>query len=1133
MSKVFRLYNIQGDNNILDWETSKVYGSQAIKEITDPDGADAKKEITSIPSPFARVDLIKTAFKDVVDLANRDESDKEYMKFDGNSIYHRMVSDTLDVAELFFNIDKFHNELDIIVWDRKRDLDINNVFGKTLDRYLKSDAKGNDPFNFSKFERIYLLKYIGPDRPASLNIIGATSPATLFFSSANDLSYVSKNIINGSDRPFDKSYQPLYKRDFEFQKYLYAFRKAYGVSEFQNHFPEIDHYMMSSSGKTCNYSFLNEEQKKEIDLLDASSISEYEPINIGENGADTLDILGKLFHKKKKDNDIFQSSNFIIKSSLYKGDRKPFVLPIEAGNTYANLKYTSDEWGIDFKAPYFDNIGINDRRLPFVQDQYPYLTISDFLEDTIVRMPYKLNDESYFDGNLKKSENSYLLPLTTTFFTYFTEKEIQENVFGIKKMFELSELAGGSVKVTLRIPIKGNNQIRFIEYNRVYFESSSPDIVNNDGALFEKKIGLGIFPLVKFPENVNKHYRIALFEKGQRDVRLKFIRENSTVETEAHIVREAKNYDLNIASKEAYVINDNFDRIRVELGDSWGVIIPKFKSSTGNKIYTFAVDFGTTNTHIEYSYVTSNAQQNSTANSFDIPHTERQLHRLHTLYADRDINGAFVHNFIPDTVGDKDEFTFPMRTVFSEWNNNDRSQNNYALANGNIPFLYEKEMFPDSYNEVRTELKWRGEEDYPLVKMFLESLFLLFRNKVLINGGKLENTKVVWFYPASMNTSRYDDFNQIWQKLYKDYFGSNVESNLIPISESTAPYRYYRKKRGAKSDVVTIDVGGGTTDVYIVEDNQPKMLLSFLFASNAVFGDAFNWDSDNNGYVNLYAERFKETLKDTEAAELLVPFDQIESRKSSPDIIAFFFSLISNKKVNGNEELNFLFKLSQNKRLKFVFILFYGSILYFIAKAMKSKGLKQPLTLAFSGNGSKTLRVLSSSNDTIGEFANLIFNGVFDSDNNKLEIKFEDEPKKATSKGGIIDLTKQTPRDIKPIKYTLVGHEMDIEASEIEKLKYEEVDEQMQDMIVNSVLEFIDFLFQLHEGNDEFLTRSLGADENILKMVLDISRDKVELSQSLKAALNTKKGNKAIEETLFFYPLIGVLHEIALKISNM
>jgi hypothetical protein len=331
MAKVFRLHDIQGDNTLTDWQVSKIYGPQAISEIKDPDGADAKKEITSIPSPFARIDLVKTAFKEVVRMANLQKNHTEYESFDGKTIYHRMVSDAWDVAEIFFNFEKYRDKFEIIIWDKERDLNVKNVFGKTMQRYLESDSRGDDPYNFVKLKRFYLLNYIGPGKPSNLNIVGATSPATLFFSSSNDLDYVSQNVIMGNDRPFDKVYQPLYKRDFEFQKYLYTFRKAYGENSFHNDFPEIDDYLTSRSGKVCNFNFLNDEQKNEISRLDESSINNYESIKIGANGNDTLDILGKPFHKKSSISN--WKSEFEIKSTKVQTEKLPLVLPVEAGTT--------------------------------------------------------------------------------------------------------------------------------------------------------------------------------------------------------------------------------------------------------------------------------------------------------------------------------------------------------------------------------------------------------------------------------------------------------------------------------------------------------------------------------------------------------------------------------------------------------------------------------------------------------------------------------------------------------------------------------------------------------------------------------------------------------------------------------
>jgi hypothetical protein len=173
------------------------------------------------------------------------------------------------------------------------------IFGENLRRYLELDANGDDPYNFSRLERIYMLNYIGSDRPASMNIVGATSPATLFFSSANDLSYISRNISFGQHRPFSKEYQPLYKRDFEFQKYLYAFRQAYGECNFHRNFPEVDNYLIRIGG-VSNYTFLTQMQKDMIDHLDTDSINQYEPIiAVDESGIVRPEILGRRFHNKR------------------------------------------------------------------------------------------------------------------------------------------------------------------------------------------------------------------------------------------------------------------------------------------------------------------------------------------------------------------------------------------------------------------------------------------------------------------------------------------------------------------------------------------------------------------------------------------------------------------------------------------------------------------------------------------------------------------------------------------------------------------------------------------------------------------------------------------------------------------
>jgi hypothetical protein len=705
-------------------------------------------------------------------------------------------------------------------------------------------------------------------------------------------------------------------------------------------------------------------------------------------------------------------------------------------------------------------------------------------------------------------------------------------------MFELKNINGG-VTAILRVPIKNN---KHIEYRRTYFETLSPDIEkNNDGALIDKKFGLGVMPLVKLPEKAKKHYRIALFDfdttdSGRRDMLLTFWNGSKRVtDTDVvHRVREDKNIELSISSVEAYAVNNSFDRINIQVGNARCVLVPRFKDfkNTGNK-FTFAVDFGTTNTHIEYSI-------DGNSKTFNISKDDKQIHRLHKDVFDQDANEAFNHNFVPEEISDGTEYTFPIRTVFTE--RKGISYDDiipYTLVDGNVAFLYEKAIVP-KYNNPITDMKWGGVHDKQM-RMFLENICILMRNKVILNDGNLEDTKIIWFYPASMDEGRKIKFNKIWTDLYKKYFVNELQpdnkvpdedisnKNVISISESAAPFQYYRQKRGAKTNVVTIDIGGGTTDVYVVEDTKAKILLSFRFASEAIFGDAYGWDSDENGYVNMYSNRFIDVLRNNKLDGLTRAVNGIMDRKRSPDIIAALFSLVTNKEIKGNEELNFLEKLSNNDSLRFAFIIFYGAILYHIATAMKAEGLKKPVTLAFSGNGSKTLSVLSSDYEMIARFAKLIFDGVYGNNDGKIEVIKEEHPKKATCMGGILNPVKQNYDEIDNLKRIFLGDNFEKDAAK--KIEYSDITDEIKDDVVQQVSDFVDFLFQLHRDNNDFFTSELAADSNVLSLVNKICSDKTDLMSWLKDGLEDKSAS--ISETLFFYPLVGALHEIAREISKM
>lgn len=1106
---IFRLQDgTDLSGSIKHWGDSGIYDDERILSIENSNKATTVAP-TSIPSPFARMDLARTAFANVA------------KDMDGAAnMYQKIVSDTLDVAEIFFNYEKLRDKIEIIVWDKKTDLEnmiqSQPIMGKTLEKFIDRDS---DSFNFDKMNRLYILNYIGPDRPNMMNIIGATSPVTLFFSVANeqnkkgdDLSYVSPHIHFGQDMPFDKGFQPLYKRDDEFIKYLYAFKKS--VVGFASLFPEVNSYLDECHKR------LGPELKDAILKQTQNSINDYDKLNLGN---DFVEILGYHYHKRP---DIRPRSDFEISSTVYSGVEKPLVLPVESGNEYASKLYTQSSWGTQNKAPYEDAKPINERILPFEGSKYPYLTISDFLSDTIVKMPYEMNTESYFEGGIEgNGPSSYMLPLTKTFFDYYTVNDLMGFVDfeggKQKKMFEMIRLATG-VEVVLRIPIKNG----VVEYHRNYYENSIGNNIQNKGGVIEKSFGLGVFPLVKGQQESLSYYRVAFFDKTKNDVVLDFYNGTKKLQVDRVMRRECREN----CSVETYVLErKSFDRIVVNVRGYQAVVVPKFKNEAGQAKFTFAVDFGTTNTYIEYSV------NGDSSKPFDITEHECQMERMHVDYRmDRDVRDSFDNNFIPQIIADGTEYEFPIRTAFAEFKDIDYDKSVYSLASGNIPFKYEKDVIP-AYNVVKTNLKWSSTQK-DRIKLFIENLVFMMRNKVLLNGGRLSNTQIVWFYPASMTEAQRNDLKRIWNNLYDKYFGGKSDANVILMSESIAPYYYYRKRKGAKSNAITIDVGGETTDIYAVENYIPMMLTSFRFASNAVFGDGFNWDADSNGFVKLYKDEILGILNVNNMLDLSNAFKGILDKKKSSDIIAFFFSLAGNKQVKNLNvtSLDFLEKLGDNKQLKYVFVLFYAAIAYHVARTMKAKGLKAPSTIAFSGNGSQTLKALSPDPKTLSDFFGKVFGKVFGGNIGMIDVILEEHPKTATCKGGILSTEEKDAGLSDDIKFDLLGCD---DSTTIENKTLSGVDERSKEQLVQEILNFVAFVKEINRA--DYYHNKFDADASVERLIDELFV-KERVNEYLKEGIDRRiqelskmNAQDTMDETLFFYPFIGLLNELVREISKL
>lgn len=1107
MAKVLRLQQT-GSNTIEGWQTSGKYSTTAIGEIKDPNDNSASKQITSIPSPFARIDLVKTAFR----IVSEKDAANTYSEMDRNSIYNQMVSHSLDVGQIFFQFDKWKDKVEIIAWDKVADLkklyDSNNrahrQLARTYDLYLKQDA---DTYNFALLKRIYLLKYkYGPD---PINIIGATSPATFFFCPANQMSFVN-DIFFGDDKPFDDGFLPLYKRDLQYHLYWRLIQITF--PNFSSLFPELQSYL-----EAC-YILSDDDRKRALDAVQANGLSSYPKLSVDSISGNDVEVLGYVLRKQiLAPTQIANVSDFVISSRICQ--ERPLVLPNGAFNQ--QLRYTIAPWNIQTHVPYKDNTPIANRILPSEGSQYPYLTVSDFLEDSIICMEADFNSRAFFNGNYTTDRGkSYLLPLKDLFFKFYTPKDLMGQVIpGGPNMLEMKDTATG-VTVFIRIPIRRG----YIEYSRTYYEDIEPNIdaINNRGAIRHLDFAFALLSGIRYNDPSLAHYRLGLITKfaNEDGVALQAYEGHTPVSAQLVVRNDSAQ---NIGKCQTYTIDGSlFDYVRLSSRQDSGLIIPVFKDQAGNDQFTFAIDFGTTNTHIEYSVNGAPSQ------ALNITDEDSQIQTL----GDYDLVRQYIYDadFLPQQIGSGTEFEFPVRTILSVAKNADWNRQVIPLAHVNVPFTYEKRA-EYTYNRIMSNLKWSNDPEISKrIQSYIESIFLILRNKVLLNNGRLENTKIIWFYPISMTYNRYNMFERVWNEAYKKYFSSNL-NNIFSMTESVAPYEFFKGQYG-QARIVTIDVGGGTSDIVVAERGEVKCITSFRFAANSIFGDAYAdlGGAIQNGIVRQFKQRIYSLLERNQMPDLLKVYELLNERNDSTDIASFFFSLNQNKKViekGFSDDVDFHKLLSLDDNQKVVFLIFYAAIIYHLASIMRAKEMQMPRYLTFSGNGAKVISVLSPDTKILANFTKLIFEKIYDRqyDVDGLDIRYNPEkPKEVTCKGGITNGTKQDYLSIADTKVVLKGSD---NCSFVEKEKYADIKDMDIENTAKQVGIFFKFLFEL---NDDFSFRQyFGINADSINVAMDVCRRDIKTitDNGLSRKFEEVQKEDVIEESMFFYPLVGILNRLA------
>ncbi len=1188
MPYVFRKYAGADENGTKCWSPNKPIDADSFVNENIVITKGTSKAGTSIPSPLARLELFDTAFKIVA-------SDKSNLK--GNSIYHQLVSDCLDVLQLLFNIKNedvgFGKKIWFKEWKVRENIDKLKAKGESHPNYLLGKSLQQIFFDktdtgFSTVDSIFLIYY-------ETKLLGGTSPLTLVFTSPNWSRYVRegeiRNIPQSADGDvfFDSDYRALFERDKEFIKYLYkltlyspeAFLKAKSIRSYINKTIELKYSwwkeeLINAKNKNGDANAMDEEYSKLLTNIE----NKYLTAN------------GMFFYHQKEGKELekIQSvSDFLIRTSVTKystqinekGETKtvfpPLVL-VDGMNYSGDYTEMNVPWNSNTKvlSRYHRFVPLYERELPQGNSQsakYPFVTTDDFLDDFLIELPFNINRSKFVSGY--KGDFKYLLPVKKEYFNFFTLADLK-NYLSITP-------DEGEIKVKLKVPVRNKKGVPDILFSKTYSRQK--------GTVVECRADIGIYPFYQVTDSNNHNYTVLLANLVERDKNKEqlalhfhsfknFASDDTRLESNP-IVRSV--YDTpSSATSKFYRLKTSFDYIEMmyhaeDGGNVYsGLIIPDFTNRTYNKgnlikSFTFALDFGTSNTHIAWM-----EKDEALPKPFEIEPADQQMVLLHEPTASNDLEFKYANygripqmdlvlrrEFIPPVITPKDNaaIAFPFKTASCEvieFNNIETSKRD-LFSHINIGYYIDKEETRGNVIYT-TNLKWllensNDDSNKSRVKFFLQQLFWQIKAKAILNNGKPADLKIVWSVPLSMAKGNKTTLSAVLKEAFKAVFSDSGATLQEPIPESVAPYFYLTKSGSGIQDIantVNIDIGGGTADVMMfmesagADRNDKYVTSSFRFAGNDLWGSGYKGKLKDNGFIKNYLIYQKVNNINPEEAKYFNKGKE-DGNLNADDVISLLFKYDNKFKFSDSITIG-------NPNLSLVLYLHFAAIVYHIIQIIEAKDYPMPRYLSFTGKGSQYIKLLCGGDEQeLEAFTKLLIQVYTDLPiQSSFKIHLNTNPKEITANGAVLYSLADTNEKKKyddaiqfvhpgfdPVIYKDLGERLADDATQgfiiDETLQINSV---LNVSVLNNINHFLEKTLtnrSIIEYLNDFKVKNLNSAYNVLRWNGNIDNGEGFVYDSYRKVLNNLKyddKDNRLPESLFFFGFKDALYQLSKFITD-
>lgn len=1018
---------------------------------TDNGGA-----LNALPTPFARFFIFKEAFRRV--LEERNDSKKQ-----AGRAYEQIVSNCLDVFELLYNKEYHENH-----WkDRERKIIIKEWNYDTDLKMLKNQT----PILGNAVE-----SYFNDD-------LGETR---LFFVI---LVEKGKEYLLATSSPFTGFITP----------------------------PDLDRKMV-----------VDESKDKGDSYKDKNSYDITEDLKRKSSGKYFHDIL--LFEKRSADFKNYMY-NFLFGNGSAVNERfRELRDYIQSFRSDSEITAT---WSSESLQPIRSSDGNNELIVNGIEIKTSKdIDAVNYFSDAVLRTPYKIASSKFktlsYIGDKPDRDYDYLLPLSSQALEVIDNPDFNASC---KEM-------NGAIEVT--VEIKGKI------FKKIYREDEAILRFGEGKILYLSKIkinfDLALFPNVLSPvEAENNYFKVfvSTFDGNERrtfttkDFDLDFYRSESAGYQRIDVADD-KNYTYGVRATEERsrqgkssecgtkyyeVFGTSFDvmlaKVVIDSDEYTFTLFPQWdKCKTSDKAFSYAVDFGTSNTYISRREKdTMNEPQQLTMSEpiVSFLHDKagsRQKSQI-TCWEDntpepfkRALKTEFVPPFFDGTV-----YKFPIRTALCLTGAAPKVS---LFDNSNIAFFYGKDK-PSGNQKVDTNIKWSGNEQK--LRTFIRELLLIIKADMLQDGGSISRTGLIWFRPLSLKPGDKEKFEKIWVEESRTVLNlESPEDQIKCYTESEAPYYYFNVKDEYKSvkSVAIVDIGGGSTDFVYFTDGAARIANSVHFGCDVMWGNAYDKfvNSKKNGIFNQYKDKihFESTALD-ELNKLMLG----NKESTTQDIINFWISSDKETKISEKFKVDFAY----------VFAYHFTAIIYYLASMLKANGCEYPHTITFSGNGSRYIdQYLTSDVDLLSEITKLVMGKAFDEEITDIQLILPTVRKESTCYGGLYH--KENVKEPSAVVYYGGGDSRT--CVDVKTLR-----EQFDATIKSKVVSEVKKMNGIYSDVISLLIRKRVVDgRSRVKEIIDCVDRDVEntLDKFVTEIIDKYSEYEQYNDTLFFIPVVNAIVEL-------